>query len=321
MKRKVILTSVGASAALALAQTAGAQVVLDGNTLLLGLGANGAMSEHGLTAPTATSSFIGLQYDSTGTGNYSKGYDFVTPGDPFQYYSVGVNGSYNFSSDGSNNHGNPFGMNTVNTSSGSTLQATSTGGYNGLSINQTVSFQKSGAGSGILAYNVLLQNTTGGILNNIAYSTGVDPDQDVYFDDNYETANHITSKSYLYATGSATAWTIAIASTGANTPTGTYIYDGGWDNGTDEGPYNTEYGLYSSGGGNVSDYNDYTLNMAWQLGNLAPGQSVDLTYDYVVAGTPALASSSVSAPDVASTFGLLGLALGGLGALRRKLNV
>jgi hypothetical protein len=324
MNRKYVLTLVAACAALALTQKAGAQLVLDGNTLLLGLGANGAMSEYGVSGPTPTSPFIGLQYDSTGTGNYSKGYDFVTPGNPFQYYSVGVNGNFGFASDGSYNTGNTFGVTTANTSpNASTLQATSSGGsYRGLSINQSVTFQKSGTGSGILAYNVQLQNTTGATLNNVAYSTGVDPDQDVYFDNNYQTANNITSRNYLYATGNATAWTIAIANTSSTyTPTGTYIYNGGWDNGSDMSPYNTEYGFFFGGGGNVANYEDDTLNMAWQLGDLAPGQTVDLTYDYVVAGTPAEASTSVGAPDGASTLGLLGLALTGLGALRRKMKV
>jgi len=319
---RYLTIAAGAAIALSVQQANAQNFVLDGQTLLVGVNQGGSIVEYGLAGPTPTSPFIGIQYDATGTGNYSKGYDFITPGNPYQYYAVGVNGGY---VQNSYDNGNNLGMTTTNTSTAGTLQTTSTGGkYAGLGVSQTLTFQNSGAGSGIIAYNVMLTNTTSGTLNNVAYSTGLDPDQDVYFDGNYATANYIASRNYLYATGLATAWTIGIENTSATyTPTGTWIFNGGWDNGTDVNPYTTTYGeLYPGLVGAGSDYGDYTINMDWQLGNLAAGQSIDLTYDYVIAGTPALASSSLgigSAPDVSSALGLFGLALVGLGTLRRKL--
>jgi hypothetical protein len=315
---KYILAVMAAGAAVAISmQKANAQdTVLTGNTLLVGINNGGSVVEDTVGGPTPTSPFIGIQYDATGTGNYSLGYDFITPGDPYQYFAVGVNGSY---AANSYDHGNPLGLSTANTSSGTTLQTTSTGGsFGGLGISQTMSFQKSGAGSGIMAYSVTLQNTTGATLNNVAYSTGLDPDQDVYFDGNYATANTITGKNYIYATGLATAWTIAIANTSAYTPTGTWIADQGWDYGGDTDPYTTTYGTASGSlVGPGSNYADDTINMDWNLGSLLPGQSIVLNYDYVIAGTPAEAEGAV--PDSASTLGLLGLALVGVGAVRRKL--
>jgi len=317
---KHILTLMAAGAAVALTQQANAQdFVLDGNTLLVGVNQGGSIVESTVGGPTPTSPFIGIQYDSTGTGNYGLGYDFITPGDPYQYYAVGVGGSY---AQNSYDRGNNLGMSTVNTSTASTLQTTSTGGnYLGLGVSQTLSFQKSGTGSGVIAYNVQLKNTTGATLPNVAYSTGLDPDQDVYFDGNYATANNIVSKNYLYATGTATAWTIGIANTSAYTPTGTWVADEGWDYGGDTDPYITTYGTASGSlvGAGYANYADDTINMDWQLGDLAPGATIDLTYDYVIAGTPASASTSIATPDGASTLGLLGLALTGLGVIRRKI--
>jgi len=316
---KYILAVIAAGAAVALTtQNARAgDVVLVGNTILVGINNGGAVVENSTPGPTPTSPFIGIQYDATGKGNYSLGYDFITPGDPYQYFAVGVNGAF---AANSYDHGNPLGFTTANTSSGTTLQTTSTGGsFGGLAITQTMSFQQSGAGSGIMAYNVVLANTTGSTLTDVAYSTGLDPDQDVYFDGNYATSNVITSRNFLYATGVATAWTIAIENTSAYTPTGTWIADQGWDFGdfSDESPYNTTYGTASGSiVGPGSNYADDTLNMDWNLGDIAAGGSVILTYDYVIAGTPAAAG----APDGASTLGLLGLALAGLGAVRRRMR-
>jgi len=289
--------------------------LLTGNTLLVGVNNAGAIIPNG-------GPFIGIQYDSTGTGNYSAGYDFITPGDPYQYFAVGVGGDY--AANGYDS-GNNLGLSTANTSAGTTLQATSTGGlFEGLGIAQTLSFQVSGAGSGIIDYSTTLTNTTDATLSNVAYSTGLDPDQDVYFDGNYATANYIASQDYLYATGTGTAWTIGIAST-SYTPTGTWIADEGWDTGGDTNPYITTYGSASGSlvGPGYEGYEDDTINMDWQLGDLAAGQSITLTYEYIIAGTPAAASSIVSggAPDVSATLSLFGFALVGLGAIRRKLKV
>jgi len=318
--RKYTLAVIAAGAAVALAphNVRAGDIVLAGQTILVGMNNGGSIVENTTAGPTPTSPFIGIQYDSTGTGNYSKGYDFITPGDPYQYFSVGYGSTFVANSF---DHGNPMGFTTANTSSGGTLQSTSTGGsYGPLSLTQTMSFQNSGAGSGIMAYTVTIKNTSTDTAPNVAYATGLDPDQDVYFDGNYATANYITSKNFLYATGTATAWTIAIANTSAYTPTGTWIADEGWDFGdlSDENPYITTFGTASGsfvGVGN--NYADDTLNMDWQLGDLAAGATVTLTYDYVIAANP----SSAGAPDGASTVGLLGLALAGLGAVRRKIRL
>ena len=315
---KFVLAVIAAGAAVALTtqRASAGDVVLAGNTLLVGMDNAGGVVENSTAGPTPTSPFIGIQFDVSGKGDYSNGYDFITPGDPYQYFAVGVNGAYQANGYVS---GNSLGMTTTNTSFGTTLQTTSTGGsFNGLGVSQTMSFQQSGAGSGIMVYNVTLTNTTGDTLTNVAYSTGLDPDQDVYFDNNYETANYITSRNFLYGTGTGTAWTIAIENTSAYTPTGTWIADQGWDTGTDTNPYITTYGTASGSlvGAGYAGYQDDTINMDWQFGDLGAGQSVTVTYDYVIAGTPALAG----APDGGSTMGLLALALAGFGAVRRKMR-
>jgi hypothetical protein len=313
------LLALGFSAQQALAQ----DMVLAGNTLLVGVNGGGSLQENTVAGPTPTSPFIGIQYDNTGTGNYSKGYDFLTPGDPFQYYAVGVNGTWatqTFSGDrtGSSLGSNPLGMTTTNTSAGGTLSANSTGGmYNGLAINQSLSFQQSGAGSGVIVFTATLTNTTAATMGDVAFSTGLDPDQDVYFDGEYATSNVVVNSNFLYGTGLGTAWTIGIDNLSASKYASTaWINSGFWDDyGADEDPFlgtNSEFAADGTTSG--SNYGDYSLNMDWDLGALAAGGSITLTYDYVIAATPAAAG----APDSVSTLCLLGLALLGLGLAARR---
>jgi hypothetical protein len=338
MKHTTLAMAAGFTALALTMGTAKADFNLVGNTLLVGINSGGSIVQNTVAGPTPTSPFIGIQYDSTGMGNYSKGYDFITPGDPYQYFSLGANGSF---ASNSYDHGNNLGLTTTNTSSGTTLQATSTGATPlGITMNMTQTFQMSGTGSGIIEYAVNLTNTSGAALSNVGFSTGLDPDQDVYFDGSYYTSNVLQSKDFLYGTGLGTAWTIGIQNTSVTTPTGTWIGDGdssgSWDYGygggvvgdataSDQNPYNTFYGTSSTTGGfdgsasfvgPGTNYGDYTLNMAWQLGDLAAGATDVLTYEYVIAATP----SAAGAPDAASTLALFGVALACLGAARRKLT-
>ena len=117
------------------------------------------------------------------------------------------------------------------------------------------------------------------------------------------------------------AWTIAIATTSGYTPTGTWIADEGWDLAdlNVECPYNTTYGTV---GGRLviaccAGHADDTLKMDWNLGGIAADATVTLTYDCVIAGTPA---EPGAATDGASRVGILGLAVAGPGALRRKIG-
>jgi hypothetical protein len=83
---KNILRSAVLSAITALsAQSAMADVTVSGDYLKFGVGNNGSLIDFTIT---------GLQFDPTGSGNFAGAPDFLTPGSPFAFYSVGVNGMY-----------------------------------------------------------------------------------------------------------------------------------------------------------------------------------------------------------------------------------
>ena len=67
----------------------------------------------------------------------------------------------------------------------------------------------------------------------------------------------------------------------------------------------------------VDSYPDSTINMAWEIGTLADGESTTITFQYRIAETHG-AVVTPGVPDAASTLGLLSLALGVVAFLRRK---
>lgn len=83
------LISIIVSAAMLMAGHAGAtSVELSGNYVRTGVSDAGTMGMGGYTYP-------GMQYDNTGTGTFNNSYDYLTPGNPFEGFTV------KFTADGS----------------------------------------------------------------------------------------------------------------------------------------------------------------------------------------------------------------------------
>jgi hypothetical protein len=178
---KNILRSAVLSAITALsAQSAMADVTVSGDYLKFGVGNNGSLIDF--------TTITGLQFDPTGSGNFAGAPDFLTPGSPFAFYSIGVNGMYDTAPVATTRSVRPLTMSLA----GTTYVATSAGTYNGLKISQTITFDTT---SNTLHTNVVLTNTTNHTLNNIAYGVGFDPDQDVAQFGNFNTDNQILSQA------------------------------------------------------------------------------------------------------------------------------
>ena len=86
-----------ASALLMGSSAIAAPLVLEGNYVKIGVNDAGTVGSGGNTSP-------GIQYDSTGTATFNPSYDYLTPGSPFEGWTVkGLNGSTVLFNYGNNN--------------------------------------------------------------------------------------------------------------------------------------------------------------------------------------------------------------------------
>ncbi|MGD0828632.1 MAG: hypothetical protein ABSA09_11185 [Desulfobaccales bacterium] len=240
--------------------------ILTGNYLDVGISNSGGLINDTPGGPYyAATGSTGIRYAPAGNGIYTA-VDFLTPGSPLEFYSIGVNG-INLGSAGYWD-GNTFGMNTTNVSTGSVQSSASFSfaGASTLLLIQTVHFLNN---SKDISFTIEMQNLGGSTLNNIVYARGLDPDPDFIPYGNYSTNNSIAG-GVVTAVGPRTNYSIAIQNVGkiAGVPS---ITD--WD----QNPYDL---LLPTNLGN----GDYTIDMAWDIGTLLPGQSAEVDFQYNING-------------------------------------
>jgi len=266
-----------------------AYFVLTGDYLQVGVGSGGALIDDDAT--------VGLKFDPTGSGSFT-GPDFIMPGTPFEFYSIGLNGDWYSAGYDAWDGINPFTMTTVNSSGAGVLRADSTGGaFGDLGISQALYFNANGS---VIHFEVTLtNNSTSTTLYDVAYARGVDPDMDydLYWD--YDTDNWIEPNS-VWSQGPYSGLILGLVDlTGGGVPS----IDWDW--------YEDPYVLLT---GMNYGYGDNTINMAWSIGSLGPGESALLEFDYVIGQ-----GEGGSPVPVPAAVWLLGSGLIGLVGLRRKI--
>jgi len=288
MTRGMRWAAVLAAVALAAGPVQAATFILYGDYLRVGVSNSG-----GLINDTFT---VGIDYDKTGTATWSA-WDFLKPGTPFEFYSIGYGGAtWN---DAGYWHGNAFSATSVDTSAGAMNSARTTGTYGPLAMTQDLWYVD---GTGWIDFRVTLTNTSGNAVSNVVYARGLDPDQDVYAGGGYPTTNVIVSNDIVTASAPVTDWTIAIYSGSA------YPHKPSIDYHWNTNPYYLYNTPPNDGNG------DNTINMAWFIGTLNPGQSADITFQYRIAETQA----GAVIPEPVTMAGLV-LGVGGLaGYVRRR---
>jgi len=243
----------------------GESPILTGNYLHVGVSESGGLIDDAFT--------VGIDYDKTGTSTWTT-WDFLKPGSPFEFYSIGVDNSWKAAGYST---GNSFGASTTGTSAGTINSAVTTGAYGDISFQQKLSYADS---AGAIDFQVQLTNTSTTTPHALVYARGLDPDQDVYAGGGYPTTNTIVNGNLVIGSAPITDWTIGIFSDSAvpHVPT----VDAPWD----QDPYHLLV-PHSDG------YGDYTINMAWDIGTLAPGASTTLDFQYRIAET----AGEVITPD------------------------
>lgn len=260
-KFSLLLLLAGLTVLLAAGVGQAATFVLQGNYLQVGISNSGGLIDDNFNA--------GINYDPAGTGHYTAA-DFLRPGTPLEFYSIGVNGSW---AAAGYLDGNTFGTTSINTTvppfqSGVTTSGAFTLGGGWLMYRQTVYFDQNASA---INFSIDLLNIGATPIHNVVYARGLDPDQDVNLGGWYDTINTIAPGA-VSARGPLSNYVITIKDLeGTGVPGISYWWD--------QNPYNLLSGPNDGHG-------DCTISMAWNIGTLEPGRSYEIDFQYVVSVVP-----------------------------------
>lgn len=275
-------------------------VTVQGNYIQVGVGNNGALIDY--------TTFTGIKFDPTGSGNFSGPIDYLTPGTPFAFYSLGVNGSYR-TAGGFDPDNNLFGTTTVDLTpaAGMPFVLTKDGTMDGLQFKQVISFD---ADSRSISATVTFKNISGSTIDNVVYAVGLDPDQDITYPESeaFDTDNLIGGQgaaASVTAIGPGDGYGITLANTSGWADTIATIYRAEpWP--TD--PYQLA-SLFRNDG-----FGDNSINLGYDLGSFAVGQEKTIGYNYTLFVSP------VPEPQVVAMM-LCGLCLLGRKARREAQKI
>ena len=270
-------------------QVMAVSLVLDGTVLKVGVDESGGLVNLGVPQ--------GITFKPGPTPN-----DFTYPGTPWEFYSLGFNGSTAVGGVAGSAL-NPIGVVTYDVSSAATLKAHTDShsiilGGAEIAYDQTVSFGKN---SNVINFKADLFNVGTITATNVVYARGLDPDQDVNLFGDFRTINSFPGAGSVFAKGPLTNLAVRIDDLTVGFAGKTSINF--WE--TD--PY-----VLSLGGllnGTNLGLADYQIAIAWLVGDILPGQSVEIDWTYTF--------SRVPEPGILI---LLGIGLSAVGVLSRRIK-
>jgi len=222
----------------------------------------------GLYGPTSPSQFM-LLYDPTGTGNYSYGYydDCFQPGTPHEMGIFQINGSVLLGG-GNEQPGGTLANNTVSSwqVSDGRIVVLMGGTTYGHAVFQYFSYP----GESIVRMQMSYTNTTSSS-HTVLAQRGGDADFDQYPTNNGRGISPTAPANVAYSIGEITSKSVC-AYTPGNGFTCNSSVIANWP------LYNPTQVLTGQGGGN----GDYSIYNAWNLGTVAPGQTVTVNCFYIV---------------------------------------
>ncbi|WP_153159715.1 PEP-CTERM sorting domain-containing protein [Zoogloea sp. 1C4] len=282
---------------LALPLTAQATGTLQNDYVLAGVSNYGTLGSNKTVSP-------GILFDPTGSSIYGIN-DFLTPGTPFEGFYI-TSSAGNYQSNNTGHGSNSFVGFTIDQISSTVVSASASSLDGALGVSNLYSLTTIGGRSAI-EITTTLTNNTASVLTSLNFLRTLDPDPDVNAYSVYDTTNVTLSDDQACATGARTGQTIC-AFTAA-----TYRHKAGVSASWATNPATYLAGTNSGNG-------DYTIGIGFDLGDLAAGDSLTLTYGYALGETLDIASGGSTGggaiPEPSSPL-LIATGLLGLAAIRR----
>lgn len=267
-----------------------APVAIQNGYVLAGVSDYGTLGSNGTTSP-------GILFDKTGAGNYGVN-DFLTPGDPFEGFYV----TSSAGSAGSNNDGDSgFGLHSPTALSATSATWTGSSGAYGITNTYTLT---TASGRSEIAIHTVLTNTSGSDITGLEFLRTLDPDPDVNAFGSYFTNNTVVNSSTACGSGPDSGQTICIDTSS------TIAHNAGVSADWTTSPSDYLAGLNDGDG-------DYAIGLAFDIGDLAAGQSISLDYSYAAGASIGVVTPSVPEPENVALM-LAGLGLMGVVARRRR---
>lgn len=278
--RKTILTAIIAvTSTLSMAQNA----ILINEYVKAGVNATtGTLGSGGNTNP-------GLQYDSTGTGTFNSAYDYLTPGSPFEGFTIKIDGiSYR------------------NNNAGNFRQITGT--WNGATSASSAVWEGSVAGvfdlrntyslaSGQQFIGIQTRITVTNAVSNLYFARYIDPDARAAAGDSSSTDN---VRGYSGVPGTNVVFSEALSSRYA---LGIYTSQIGGVNTGPSNAWSTDPEVYYAGGSYTVGQGDHTMGISFYSSGLSAGDIVTYNYAYIFGPNAfAAATTAVTAYDSTATF-------------------
>ena len=279
-----IMTALLGTTALAdtssMSTTATGMGVLENDYVKAGVnGTTGTLGSGGNTSP-------GLLYDSTGSGTFNTSYDYLTPGSPFDGWSIKIDGTNSTN----NNNGNTASWTDSDglTDGAGTLTWTGTNtAHSGWEVENTYSL---GATSEHIEIGT--QITAGSDATALSFGRFIDPDARAATGDSSSTDNVlgygvIPDTNVAFSEALSSRYALGLYSTDSNVDAGIT----GWT--TDADSY-TENAFDSSSNTNTGDN---TIGLSWNWSSVSSGDILIASYAYI------FGPSAFDAADSAITAG------------------
>jgi hypothetical protein len=258
---------------MAIAQTTGTTFELVGDHIKIGVNNLGTIGSIGNTAP-------GIMYDNTGTRTFNNSYDYLTPGSPFEGFTVKFTDSTNSTIINSNNNATYAASNPIT----GTLYNYSGVAYNGTTFDNRAVWISTSSANYDLTNDVRFNNaqkfidistilTAKVAMTDLYFARYIDPDARAAAGDSSATTNTL---GYLSIPASNVVFSEALVSkyalglyTGQVGNVGTGISSG----------WSTDPITYFSGT-NGGD-GDYTIGIGFKVATVGIGDVVTFRYAYI----------------------------------------